>query len=397
MEHQKPVIPGQPAKRGKTSNEQIKSMVAGDFESEEQKKIRNFIEQLRNLDVSFYAFRRDNFLKSPYSLVLPLPDQIVRYENMGNPVEGIDLGKVKHFSHDKMIQITSDFSENNYIRKSTFGRLFRGKIDEGSGMPPREVIVKRWDFLIPFNPTYGNYPVYYARQLEILLNPHVASHPRMAKLIGYCCDKMFALVFDVNLNLTVKDLIPRDNFTWSPRMKVARQVAETLRFFHGKQIALCNFTAPSISVDEDYNIQLFEFDRAANLASDNFPVLKTIVGGAYNYYSPEYLTSVLEFRREWFFTSDVYAFGLLLLELTLAKCAVEERPVNFVEWAKIAFAKNERYDRFKMTIAVPQLLIFDLAMKCVQEDPKMRPHMDEIVMELDKLSQFKTENRGLLG
>lgn len=71
--------------------------------------------------------------------------------------------------------------------------------------------------------------------------------------------------------------------------------------------------------------------------------------------------------------------------------------MNFVEWAKIAFAKNEVYGCFNMTIAVPQLSIFDLAMKCVQEDPKMRPHMDEIIMELDKLSQFKTENRGLLG
>lgn len=293
-----------------------------------------------------------------------------------------------------MVEITGDFSEENYVRRSMFGRLFRGKIDQGPGMPPREVIVKRWDFSFPAVATHNNYIIYFTRQIEFLLNPHVASHPKMAKLIGYCCDKIFAVVFDLNLNLTLHDLIPRAGFTWRPRVRVAKQVADTLKFFHGNQIALCQFTSPSISIDEqDYNIQLFEFDRSANLAPDNFPVVKEILGGRYNYYSPESATPFVEFRREWFFTSDVYAFGLLLLELTLGRCVksvTEEKPKDFVKWAKLAFAKGDRFSSFNVTLYKPQMMTFDLAMKCVQEDPEMRPNMDEILVELDKLSQFET-------
>ncbi|CAH9086390.1 unnamed protein product [Cuscuta epithymum] len=125
-----------------------------------------------------------------------------------------------------------------------------------------------------------------------MLDPHFSSHPNIAKLIGFSCDKTFALVYDVNLKHTLWDLIPL------PRMKVAKQVVETLQFFHQRRIAFCTFAAPNISVDEDYNIKLFEFGRSVMVANED-----RICIGAYNYFSTEALYMVNE--RKWCFTTDV--------------------------------------------------------------------------------------------
>ncbi|CAH9142281.1 unnamed protein product [Cuscuta epithymum] len=356
------------------SNSEKRQLISGSVLNSDEEEIRQFIEKLKKVDAYMYVFRREKF-KCPSvhdSMTRSLQSRFDKTEKIGNPIEGIDLGSVKHFSYDKVIDIIGGFSEESYVKDVLFARLYRGKIDEWSG--PQEVIVKKWNFYFPINRWIQANPTYFAWLLEFMLNPLVSSHHNMAKLIGFSCDKTFALVYDVNLKHTLWDLIPLDTFSWSARMKVAKQVVETLKFFHQQGITFCTFVAPNISVDEDYNIKLFEFGRSAMVANED-----RICIGAYNYFSPE--AYYMEFKREWCFTTDVYTLGLFLLELLMAKCVEMKTSLRYADWAANAYIAGKGYRPYDGSVVRQQNFLFHLGTKCCKKDPMARPNMVDVFDE----------------
>ncbi|KAF3616011.1 putative receptor-like protein kinase-like isoform X2 [Capsicum annuum] len=113
------------------------------------------------------------------------------------------------------LQQITDFRDESLIKKTLSGRLFHGTI--GQGFEQRSVIVKTWDFHLPFK--IGQYQLTYdfCDQIEFFTNKNANTHPKLAKLCTFCCDTRLAAVydekFDENITRLLSDVILEGNMT----------------------------------------------------------------------------------------------------------------------------------------------------------------------------------------
>lgn len=97
--------------------------------------------------------------------------------------------------------------------------------------------------------------------------------------------------------------------------------------------------------------------------------------------------------------SDVYGFGVVLLELLAGQQAVDmNRPTvqqNLVKWAKPSLSDKKRLvkmmdprleGRYPIEGAVQ---VAKLVLRCLEEDPKSRPSMDEVLATLEAVSAIR--------
>ncbi|KAJ6354952.1 hypothetical protein OIU77_005535 [Salix suchowensis] len=134
--------------------------------------------------------------------------------------------------------------------------------------------------------------------------------------------------------------------------------------------------------------------------------VSTRVMGTYGYAAPEYvMTGHLTAR------SDVYGFGVVLLELLLGRRALDKsrpsREHNLVEWARPLLNQNKKVLRildprmegqYSSRIAMK---VANLAYQCLSQNPKGRPLMNQVVELLESVQSkdeeavFETTGRGV--
>ncbi|XP_059629961.1 probable serine/threonine-protein kinase PBL21 [Cornus florida] len=168
--------------------------------------------------------------------------------------EGIDPRKC---SPEELKDLTDNFSEANLIGETQFGRVFRGKSQQG-----QDVTVKIWEeggfFFVGKNENRSQLMA----ECTFLKEPSVNHHPNLAKLMRYCSeDSLLGVVYDLNTLDTVRHLILKDNFSWLQRIKVAIGFARLLEFLHGQspEYIVRNINAAHIMLDQDYNPIVFDF------------------------------------------------------------------------------------------------------------------------------------------
>ncbi|TQD94443.1 hypothetical protein C1H46_019933 [Malus baccata] len=222
------------------------------------------------------------------------------------------------------------------------------------------------------------------------------SNPNLVKLIGYCCeDDHRLLVYEYMASGSLEKHLFRRvgcTLTWSRRMKIALDAAKGLAFLHGAErpIIYRDFKTSNILLDGDFNAKLSDFGLAKEGPMGDQTHVSTRVMGTYGYAAPEYvMTGHLTAR------SDVYGFGVVLLELLLGRRAMDKsRPGqehNLVEWARPLLNHNKKLLR----IVDPRLegqyslktamKVAHLAYQCLSQNPKGRPLMSQVVELLESL------------
>lgn len=180
-------------------------------------------------------------------------------------------------------------------------------------------------------------------------------------------------------------------------MKIAIGAARGLAFLHSseRQIIYRDFKASNILLDSDFSPKLSDFGLAKNGPSAGKSHVTTRVIGTYGYAAPEYVAT-----GHLYVKSDVYGFGVVLLELLTGLRAHDlNRPShqqNLVDWARpyIAGGRN-------LTSLMDQRLggkyppkaahrAAKLAHRCLCGDPKSRPSMDDVVAVLEEIESMET-------
>nr|CAB3496353.1 unnamed protein product [Digitaria exilis] len=183
---------------------------------------------------------------------------------------------------------------------------------------------------------------------------------------------------------------------WNLRMKVALEAARGLAFLHGDhaKVIYRDFKTSNILLDSEYNAKLSDFGLAKDGPSGDKSHVSTRVMGTQGYAAPEYLATGHLTAK-----SDVYSYGVVLLELLSGQRALDKnRPPgqhNLVEWARPYITNKRRVihvldSRLGSQYSLPVAQkIAALALQCLSMDARCRPGMDQVVTVLEGLQDAK--------
>lgn len=293
------------------------------------------------------------------------------------------------FTYNELKLTTKNFRADHVLGEGGFGIVYKGYIDE-SVRPdikalPVAVKVLNHDGLQGHKEWLAE--VIFLGQL---------SHPHLVKLVGYCCeDEHRLLVYEymplgsLENQLFRKVCVP---ISWPMRMKIALGAAKGLAFLHGAErpVIYRDFKTSNVLLDSDYTAKLSDFGLAKDGPEGDQTHVSTRVLGTYGYAAPEYvMTGHLTAR------SDVYGFGVVLLELLLGRRSMDKtrpsREYNLVEWARPLLNNNRKLlriidPRLEGQYCVKSALkAASLAHQCLSQNPKGRPSMNIVVEQLESL------------
>ncbi|KAL8151827.1 hypothetical protein V2J09_021635 [Rumex salicifolius] len=312
--------------------------------------------------------------------------------------EMLETPNLRIFSYAELKTATKGFKPDTVLGIGGFGKVYRGWVDDNK-------------LGISFKNTSSSKTVVAVKKLssdsmqgfeqwqsEVNFLGSI-SHPHLVRLFGYCWeDKELLLVYEYMPKGSLENhLFGRsvDLLSWSRRISIALGAARGLAYLHGldRQVIYRDFKASNILLDGEYNAKLSDFGLAKFGPELEESHLTTRVMGTYGYAAPEYVATGRLYVK-----SDVYGFGVVLLELLTGLRSVDNnRPEghkNLVEWLspKLSYKKklksimDPKFDGNYPPKATQEAA--QLTLKCLRDDHRTRPSMKEVVEVLQQIESM---------
>ncbi|KAL3511253.1 hypothetical protein ACH5RR_030654 [Cinchona calisaya] len=303
------------------------------------------------------------------------------------------------FTLKEMEEATHSFSEQNLLGKGGFGRVYKGTLRSGE-----VVAIKKMD-LPPFKEAEGERE--FRVEVDILTR---LDHPNLVTLIGYCADgKHRFLVYEYMQRGNLQDHlngIGELKMDWPLRLKAALGAAKGLAYLHsssavGIPIVHRDFKSTNILLDNNFEAKISDFGLAKLMPEGQETCVTARVLGTFGYFDPEYtLTGKLTLQ------SDVYAFGVVLLELLTGRRAIDlnqgPNDQNLVLQVRHILNEKKRLrkiidpDMSRNSYTMESIAMFaSLASRCVRIDSIERPSMTECVKELQLIVYTNSKGLGM--
>ncbi|KAG4379798.1 hypothetical protein AAZX31_16G049100 [Glycine max] len=294
--------------------------------------------------------------------------------------------KPQIFTFRELATATKNFRDETFIGQGGFGIVYKGTI----GKINQVVAVKRLD-------TTG-----VQGEKEFLVEVLMLSllrHSNLVNMIGYCAEgDQRLLVYEYmalgSLESHLHDVSPDEEpLDWNTRMMIACGAAKGLNYLHHEakpSVIYRDLKSSNILLDEGFHPKLSDFGLAKFGPTGEQSYVATRVMGTQGYCAPEYATSGKLTIR-----SDIYSFGVVLLELITGRRAYDDNsgPVkHLVEWARPMFRDKRSFPRLvdpRLKGNYPGSYLsntIELAAMCLREEPHQRPSAGHIVEALEFLS-----------
>ncbi|CAK9219664.1 unnamed protein product [Sphagnum troendelagicum] len=282
----------------------------------------------------------------------------------------------KTFTHEEISLATNNFDPENVVGKGGYAKVYKGVLPCGRLIAVKKhnrgenAAGKERDFLI-----------------ELGIISHVY-HPNTATLLGICIENGLHLVFQFSQYGSLQALLhcPKGPpLEWAIRYKVAIGVARGLHYLHEvcqRRIIHRDVKASNILLGPDFEPQIADFGLAKWLPDRWTHHTVSPIEGTIGYLAPEYYMHGIVDEK-----TDVFSYGVLLLELVTGRRPVDAQRQNLVVWAKQyletenvkALADTqlqENYDANQMQRAVL------VAALCVRQSAVWRPSMSQVLQLL---------------
>ncbi|KAI5399272.1 receptor-like cytosolic serine/threonine-protein kinase RBK2 isoform X2 [Lathyrus oleraceus] len=289
----------------------------------------------------------------------------------------------KIFSHHDIQLATNYFSPENLIGKGGYAEVYKGCLPNH-----RLVAIKRLTRGTP-DEIIGDF------LSELGVMAHV-NHPNTAKLVGYGVDGGMYLVLELSEKGSLASVLygSKEKVPWCIRHKIALGTANGILYLHEgcqKRFIHRDIKAANILLTEDFEPQICDFGLAKWLPENWTHHNVSKFEGTFGYLAPEYLLHGIVDEK-----TDVFAFGVLLLELVSGRRALDYSQQSLVLWAKPLLKKNDIMELIDPSLAgefdYRQMnLMLLTASLCIQQSSIHRPSMRQVVQLLNgNLSCFKT-------
>ncbi|KAM7488676.1 hypothetical protein LguiB_026161 [Lonicera macranthoides] len=310
----------------------------------------------------------------------------------------------RRFSLDEILLATNNFDDSMVIGKGGFGKVYKGNIisnnDNGSSSSSSSsssstttVAIKR------LNPSSKQGAPQFWTEINMLSK---FQHSHVVSLIGYCdtCDEMI-LVYEYMVRGSLADHVQRKNhngnslpLSWVQRLKICIGAARGLDYLHTgtairKRVIHLDVKSSNILLDKDWAAKISDFglSRIGPAEQECTHVSTTNVRGTSGYIDPDFVLTY-RFTRK----SDVYAFGVVLLEVLCERPALDrsldQDQWNLAGWGQRCIKKGASHKiigpNLKWEIFPNSLREFvQIADQCLHNCPKQRPTMSEVVAKLE--------------
>ncbi|KAK7387638.1 hypothetical protein VNO78_22425 [Psophocarpus tetragonolobus] len=290
------------------------------------------------------------------------------------------LKGARRFSFEEVKKYTNNFSQDNDIGSGGYGKVYRGILPNG-----QLIAIKR----AQKESMQGGFQ--FKAEVELLSRVH---HKNLVSLLGFCFERgEQILVYEYISNGTLKDAIGKSviiRLDWTRRLKIALDIARGLDYLHqhaNPPIIHRDIKSGNILLDQRLNAKVADFglSKMVDFEKDH---VTTEVKGTMGYLDPEYYTSEQLTEK-----SDVYSYGVLMLELITAKRPIERGNYIVKVVRKEIDKTKDLYGLEKIvdpTIGARSTLkgfemFVDLAIKCVEDSRADRPTMNDVVKEIENL------------
>eukprot|EP00249_Psilotum_nudum_P030446 c43065_g1_i1 orf=268-3318(-) len=286
--------------------------------------------------------------------------------------------------------VTDNFSEQNILGKGGFGIVYKGELHDGT-----MIAVKRMEAAMVRSKGLNEF------QAEIAVLTKVR-HRHLVALLGYCIDgDERLLVYEYMPMGTLskhlfdwakQKLKPLD---WKRRLTIALDVARGMEYLHGlahKSFIHRDLKPSNILLGDDYRAKVSDFGLV-KLAPDNKHSVETRLAGTFGYMAPEYAATGRVTTK-----SDVFSFGVVLMELITGRRALDEsqpeQSMHLVSWFRRMYMnKGLLMNAFDSALEITEesfqsiCIVAELAGHCTTRASYQRPDMSHAVGVLAPLVQ----------
>ncbi|EOA20196.1 hypothetical protein CARUB_v10000491mg [Capsella rubella] len=265
-----------------------------------------------------------------------------------------------------------------FLGKGTFGMTYKAVLEDSKVIAVKrlkDVVVSRKD---------------YKHQMEIVGN---IKHKNVAPLRAYVCSKEEKLmVYDYysrgSLSLLLHGKIGEEGhvpLNWETRLRFMIGVAKGLAHIHTQKLAHGNIKSSNVFMNsEDYGCI-----SETGLAVLTNPATRAN-GSARRYRAPE-ATDTRRSTPE----SDVYGFGILMLETLTGRSSVDDlkEGIDLVVWVNEVIAKQWTGEVFDLelvqtpNVEAKLLQMLQLGTSCTARVPAKRPEMLKVVETLEEIER----------
>ncbi|XP_041011869.1 receptor-like serine/threonine-protein kinase SD1-8 isoform X2 [Juglans microcarpa x Juglans regia] len=282
------------------------------------------------------------------------------------------------FSYESVSAATNNFSTENKLGRGGFGPVYKGKLLNGE-----EIAVKM------LSKRSGQGLEEFRNEATLIAK---LQHTNLVRLLGCCVEQdEKILIYEYMPNKSLDsylfdaDPIKKKMLDWGIRMRIIEGIAQGLLYLHQYsrlRIIHRDLKPSNILLDGEMNSKISDFGMA-RIVGDNATQADTNrIVGTYGYMSPEY---AMEGRYS--IKSDVFSFGVLLLEILSGK---KNKGFNSSESFGLLIYAWELWREYRslelmdLTIGYPSstsmmLKFINIGLLCVQEKPADRPTMSDVV------------------
>ncbi|CAL5007215.1 unnamed protein product [Urochloa decumbens] len=279
----------------------------------------------------------------------------------------------KCFSFQEISAATNDFHPDNLAGRGGYAEVYKGVLSDGQC-----VAVKR---LAKGTPSEQKEKEFLA---ELGIQGHVC-HPNTSYLLGCCVENGLYLIFEFCTNGTLASALHGKSgrtLEWPLRYKIAIGVARGLQYLHmfcRHRIIHRDIKASNVLLGDDFEPQISDFGLAKWLPKQWTHHSVIPIEGTFGYLAPEYFMHGIVDEK-----TDIFAFGVLLLEIVTGRRPIDCSKQSLLQWAKPLLeagqvteladpnlGDNYDKDQLKRMIAV--------ASRCIMRPAMWRPSMAEVL------------------